>query len=335
MIRELIDADREAYDAQAQHLMQSWMWGEFRKKLGMHVVRQGEFEAGKLMRGWQITIHAIPHLPYTIGYLPKGPAPDQPMLAALAATNHQYNTIFIQLEPNVLTHDSPDLSRLALRPSAKPLFAKHNFIIDLTLSEDALLAKMHHKTRYNLKLAARKGVAVMITQDDTAFAHHLDLYFKTAQRQKYFGHDRQYHQTLWDTLKQTRGAYLVQAHLPGCKLHSICLVASWMVIAWHDTLYYPYGGSSDTHRDCFASNLVAWEALRLGKRLGLKQLDLWGALGIDANPIDPWYGFHRFKAGYGGEHVTYIGSFDLVLNTPVYTIFTTLNAVRWWFLTHF
>ncbi len=76
-----------------------------------------------------------------------------------------------------------------------------------------------------------------------------------------------------------------------------------------------------------ANNLVAWEAIKLGKKLKLKKFDMWGALGPNANPNDPWQGFHRFKKGYGGQLVEYMGTFDLIFNWPIYLIFTFIDKL--------
>jgi lipid II:glycine glycyltransferase (peptidoglycan interpeptide bridge formation enzyme) len=78
-----------------------------------------------------------------------------------------------------------------------------------------------------------------------------------------------------------------------------------MLLNFKDTLYYPYGGSSKIHPEVMANNLICWEAIKLGKKLGLKKFDMWGALGPNPSPSDPWYGFHRFKAGYGGKHIEF------------------------------
>ncbi|MBI3341536.1 peptidoglycan bridge formation glycyltransferase FemA/FemB family protein, partial [Candidatus Curtissbacteria bacterium] len=109
-------------------------------------------------------------------------------------------------------------------------------------------------------------------------------------------------------------------------------LVAWMLFNFGDTLYYPYGGSSDLHRDVMASNLIAWEAIKLGQKLKLKAFDMWGALGPNADPKDAWFGFHRFKSGYGPRNVEYIGSFDLVVNKPLYHLLNIADQLRWIFL---
>ena len=104
-------------------------------------------------------------------------------------------------------------------------------------------------------------------------------------------------------------------------------LTAWMLVNFKDTFYYPYGGSSNLHRDVMSNNLVAWEAIKLGKKLNLKHFDMWGALGPKASPNDPWMGFHRFKQGYGGRLVRYIGTYDIVFNDPLYWAFTIVDKL--------
>ncbi|MBI4037727.1 peptidoglycan bridge formation glycyltransferase FemA/FemB family protein, partial [Candidatus Curtissbacteria bacterium] len=106
-------------------------------------------------------------------------------------------------------------------------------------------------------------------------------------------------------------------------------LVAWLLLNFKDTLYYPYGGSSTENKDVMASNLIAWDAIRLGKKMGLKFFDMWGALEPDANEKNPWFGFHRFKAGYGPAHVEYIGTYDLVLKPSMYNLLNVGEKLRW------
>jgi len=94
-------------------------------------------------------------------------------------------------------------------------------------------------------------------------------------------------------------------------------------------LYYPYGASRSAHRDVMASNLMMWEMIRFGKAQGCRMFDMWGSLGPEPDPNDPWFGFHRFKKGYGGDLVEFLGTYDLVLNEPLYKVFRVAENVRW------
>ena len=104
-------------------------------------------------------------------------------------------------------------------------------------------------------------------------------------------------------------------------------LSAWMIYNFKDTLYYPYGASSPEHREVMANNLVAWEAIKLGQKMGLKKFDLWGTLGPETSPNDPRQGFTRFKEGYGGRRVEYLGTFDLIFNDPLYWMFTIIDQL--------
>jgi lipid II:glycine glycyltransferase (peptidoglycan interpeptide bridge formation enzyme) len=99
---------------------------------------------------------------------------------------------------------------------------------------------------------------------------------------------------------------------------------------WHfkDTIYYTYGGSSESHRPLMAANLLMWEVMRLGKRLGATKLDMWGSLPPDFDGSDPWAGFTRFKQGYGTQFVQSPGSYDLTTNTPLYHVYNLVQSIR-------
>ena len=326
MIREISPKDKNAYDKLATHVIQSWEWGEFRKKMGTDIARLGEYSGNKLTSAYQLTFHPVPFFKnVTIGYFPKGPMPTKTMLNALVDLGAQKKAAFIKIEPlqqaSGQTRDK--LLSLGLVESKKSLFTKYNFLVDLTQSEENLLANMHSKTRYNIKLAQKKGVKVYDSTADSDFKTYLKLYFDTTRRQKYFGHSPAYHQKVWETLKPAKMARVLIAQYQKKPL------VAWMLLNFGDTIYYPYGGSSLEHKEVMASNLIAWEAIRLGKRLNFTTFDMWGALPPDADKTDPWYGFHRFKEGYGGNHVEYIGTYDLILRPRLYTALNLADKLRW------
>lgn len=294
----------------------------------MDVVRVGHFSGSKMTKAYQLTFHKVPKLNYTVGYFPKGPMPDATMVDCLSTIGREKNAAFIKIEPNVerLSIDDKRLAKLGLIKAKKALFTKYNFVLDLTRSEEQILAGMHPKTRYNIKVAQKKGVEVYESVGEKDFEIYLKLYFDTTKRQKYFGHTPHYHKLVWQTLKDAKMARVLIG-----KYQKKPLVA-WMLLSFGDTLYYPYGGSSTEHKDVMASNLVAWEAIKIGKKLRLKNFDMWGALGPEPDTKDPWFGFHRFKAGYGAKHVEYIGTFDLVLNPTLYRLLSAADRLRWFLL---
>ena len=267
------------------------------------------------LQDWQLTFHNIPYTPWTIGYFPKGPKPTKQMIEKLIQFGKQKKAIFIQLEPNVLDGNVP------LRPSHHPLFTKYTFVLDLTKSEDTLLAAMHPKTRYNIRVAQKHGVVV--GEHNDAFESYLALTKETTSRQGFYAHNETYHRTMWDIMRKAGIAHLFTASYHGE------ILSAWIVFVYGDTVYYPYGASSRSHREVMAPTLMLWEIARWAKKKGLKKFDLWGALGPTPDENDPWYGFHRFKQGFNPRLVEFIGSYDLVINAPLYTLYTIADTIRW------
>ncbi len=316
------------YNSSVSHPLQTFEWGEFRKKTGVKVIRRGLLENDKVVSPYQITIHQAPGFPYFIGYLPKGDLPSEELLDELNDIGKTNKLSFIQLEPNVeIGHWS--MVDGQLRSSFHPLFTKYTFILDLTKTEDEILKNMHQKTRYNVRLAQKKGVTVAIDNSDKAFKEYLKLTKETTKRQKFYAHGEDYHKLMWETLKSTivnnqpaspaGGSSIVnfnklQAHLLKATYNKKILV-TYILFTFKDTLYYPYGASSDENREVMASHLTMWEAIKFGKSLGLSKFDMWGAANNpNPKPSDPYHGFHRFKEGFGAELTEFIGSYDLVIN---------------------
>lgn len=301
----------------AKHPLQSKEWGEFRTKTGLKVVRDGVI---------QVSIHKIPYTPWNVGYCPKGPMPDESQVETLKKIARENNCIFIKCEPKEeVTSDKVELKTLKQLGfvEGRSLFTKYNFVLDVTPSEDELLASFKQKTRYNIKVAEKKGVTVSIDDSPEAFERYLELTEETTKRQGFYAHSRTYHKKMWETLHSADIAHLLTARYEGQ------IISTWVLFKYGDTLYYPYGASTREHREVMANNLVMWEAIRLAKKWGLTYLDMWGALGPEADPSDPWYGFHTFKAGYGARHVEYIGTWDYVAKPGLYKVFRVIEDIRW------
>lgn len=333
MITNVKQQDKKIFNSLALHPLQSWEWGEFRQKTGIEVVRLGNYQDEKLIETAQLTIHQLPFTSWTIGYLPKGGIPSREMLEKLYEVGIGYKCIFIKLEPNVIkenfqlpmTHD-----QLSIFPSPHPLFTKYTFQLDLTKNEDELLENMHPKTRYNIKVAQKNGAVTTEENTQSAFNDYLKLLFETIKRQKFFAHNKTYHQLMWETLG-TKGL----AHLLTAKINAdgkdITLVA-WIVFLLNGVLYYPYGASTARNRNIMASNLMMWDVIRFGKKHNAVLFDMWGALGPNPDPKDPWFGFHRFKQGYGAKLVEFAGSFDLVINPRLYKLYNAIHSLRQFYL---
>lgn len=327
LIREVLESERQDYNQRVNHPLQSWEWGEFRQKTGVRVLRLGTFEKEKLISGFQLTVHPIPFTSYSIGYFPRGPLPDKPMIDSLKRIGQRENCLFIKLEPNIAPH--PQIHKFLLENGCRlgrSLFPKYTFQIDLIRSEEELMAQMKEKTRYNVRLAQKHGVTVREDNSPYTFEEYLRLTRQTTKRQKFYAHDEKYHRLMWSVLQPAGIAHLLTATYQGK------ILVTWILFLFNNVVYYPYGASSEEHREVMAGNLMMWEAMRWGKAHGAKIFDLWGALGPNPDPKDPWYGFHRFKEGYGPKLVEFIGTYDLVINPYLYPLYNLADKLRWKFL---
>ncbi|MBU0619308.1 peptidoglycan bridge formation glycyltransferase FemA/FemB family protein [Patescibacteria group bacterium] len=337
IIRPITLTEKDQFNQVANHPLQSWEWGEFRKQTGLKVRRLGAFDGKQLQAGYQITIHPIPKTNFTIGYFPRGPMPDSTMIKALTSIGQEENCLFIKLEPDVALPINAQANSSAWQnvedflikhncKPGRPLFTQYTFQIDLTKTEKELLTQMKPKTRYNIRLAANKGVKIVLDSTDQGFKQYLQLRSTTLKRQQFFDHTEDYKWQMWHQLYPAGMAHLLKA------VYQNQTLAAWVLFTFKNRLYYPYGASSDQYREVMASNLLMWQAMRFGKKQGCQIFDLWGSLGPDPDPQNPWYGFHRFKMGYGGQLVKFLGSFDLVLKPGLYPFYRTTETIRWQFL---
>ncbi|MEA3355250.1 MAG: peptidoglycan bridge formation glycyltransferase FemA/FemB family protein [Patescibacteria group bacterium] len=336
IIRDITQNESTVFNQAATHPLQSFEWGEFRKKTGLKVIRKGIFKKNKLITPVQVTIHPIPKTNFKVGYYPRGPMPDDNQIKLLYDIGKKNNCIMVKMEPNISSKISDGhlnihtwktidnfLLKRGLRPG-RPLFTRHTFQVNLKASEEEILSKMHSKTRYNIRLAQKKGVKVAIDNSENNFKWFLKLLFEqTVERQGFYAHSPEYFKKLWEILKPTGIAHLLRAYYKDQTL------AVFMVFVFNKIIYYPYGASTRDRRELMAPNLVMWETIKEGKRLGCKVLDMWGALGPKPNKKDSWYGFHRFKKGYGGDLVKFLGTYDVVVNKQLYPIYRLADSLRW------
>jgi len=279
----------------------------------------------------------LPRTSLTVTYVPKGPILDyldKPLLAAILSTleeeARQRDSLFVKIDPDVPlgvgTSDTPPqpaatavlaaLARRGWRRSREQIQFKNTIIVNLVPDEDSLLAGMKSKTRYNVRLAGRRGVKTR-EGDPGNLRSFYDLYQKTAQRDGFLIRPFAYYQDVWTQFLAKRRAYLLLAELNGES------IAGLILFVFAQTAWYMYGASSAAHRNLMPNHLLQWEAMQLAKHLGCTRYDMWGAPD-QFDPIDPLWGVYRFKAGFGGETVRGIGAYDYPPHPWRYSAYTAL-----------
>lgn len=332
IIRPITLEEKDRFNAVASHPLQSWEWGEFRQATGQELERLGMFDdAGQIHETLSVTFHKIPLFGGTAGYVPKGPTPTPEMLNALKELGRRHGSVFIKLEPDVqacinTVEPFKDLEEVLKTHGAKPgrpLFTRYTFVKDLTADVETLLADMKSKTRYNIRVAERKGVKIIEDTTQEGLEIYLKLLAETTSRQGFYAHGPEYFRTMWKVIGNSGMIRILKAEYEGKVL------SAWILFIFNGVGYYPYGASSREHRDVMANNLMMWEALQLAKREGCTKFDMWGSLGPDADPKHKWYGFHKFKEGYGVDLVQSVPTHDLVINSPMYPMIQFGDSLRW------
>lgn len=327
MIREATEKDRKIFNTVARHPLQSWPWGEFRKKTEVQVSRLIQETDLKVLEVFQITWHKIPKTKRFIGYCPKSAIPDEETLGEIQKIASQKKAILVKFEPNERAEEKTrrkiaGLSEKFNWVEGRPLFTRYSFQLDISKSEEELLKQMHPKTRYNLRLAEKRGVKIVEDNSEKGFEEYWRLMEETTRRQGFFAHTKKYHQKMWQEMRSSGMGHLFKGVFRGEVL------TTWIVFELNGVWYYPYGASSDKHREVMASNLMMWEVIKFGKKQGGRWFDLWGSLGPEPDRTDPWYGFHRFKQGYGAELVEFVGSYDLVVAPAEYRLYQLAEKLR-------
>lgn len=304
---------------QPKHIVQSEEWAQFKNSYGTPTIKCGEIYYSK---------HKIPLSPFYMAYCPKV----DPFLIEwekLVESLKKENCIAVRFDVPNITKDSKDYQKALdlfskyCQKAPSSTFAQHTIFLDLTKTEEEILKNMHPKHRYNIKIAEKHNLKIKRGVDIKDFDDFFDLFQKTAVRQKYYIRPKNYYQTLWNKLSPKNMCHILTAKYKDQNL------ASWMLLSYQNVLYYPYGGSSDKHQNYFPNNLIGWGAIKLGKELGCKTFDMWGATNELENKNHPWWGFTNFKLKFGGTLVSFIDSYDLVINPSAYKTFNMINDIRW------
>jgi lipid II:glycine glycyltransferase (peptidoglycan interpeptide bridge formation enzyme) len=185
--------------------------------------------------------------------------------------------------------------------------------VDISPDEDAILATMKSKTRYNVRLASRKGVTVREASEADLPAFHT-LMAATAARDDFGVHAPAYYEAAYRLFVPRGWARLLLAEVEGEP------AAALMVFTLLPRAWYFYGASSNAHREKMPTYLLQWEAMRWAKSLGCTTYDLWGVPDEDREKLeaeftqrrDGLWGVYRFKRGFGGELVRSVGAWDRV-----------------------
>lgn len=286
----------------------------------------------------------------SILYTPKGPLLDwsnvplrNRVLEDLQSFAKKQGAIFLKMDPDVVLgtgipqseNDDTDnngqsiVSDLKQRGwvlSSDQIQFKNTVLIDLRHSEEELLTRMKQKTRYNIRLAERKGVTLRVgTSEDFGMLYR--MYAETSVRDGFVIRNEEYYKTVWQMFTANTQLPITDNQLPFtepliAEVNSEP-VAAIFVFSFAGRAYYVYGMSRDMHREKMPTYFLQWEAIKRAKAKGCNGYDLWGAPDV-FDESDSLWGVYRFKEGLGGKVVRTLGAWDFAPNPLWYKLYSEI-----------
>jgi lipid II:glycine glycyltransferase (peptidoglycan interpeptide bridge formation enzyme) len=275
-------------------LLQSWAWGEVQSRAGWRIERLDLRGAGLA----SVQLRGRP--PFERAYVPRGPVPaDGATLGTLVQWARERGLARLRVEPPVGTELAGVLREQGFRP-APQVQPQYTMILKLA-EEETVMASFNRGTRYNIRLAAKRGVVVEEGADANEMARQAGA---SASRQGIRLPPASYYRLLLELLPWCR-TYVAKVEGEA--------VAAMLVIHFDGRGYYMFSGANGARRELKPVYAAQWAAIRAAVREGCRDYDLWG---VPPGPdkTHPWYGLWEFKSGFNGELVEYVGCWDLVLS---------------------
>lgn len=326
--------DRFVNDHPHGHFLQSWGWGELKASAGWHPLRLALWDEprGQMIAAAQVLCRGANqpgrpqgfaptlHVPLWLGnlaYIPKGPVIDWSQPEICGAFFTQLNT-FLRGRGTVALHMEPPLEAAVAVDDhlqecmvALPCYPvaavqpRRTITLDLAPGPETLLARMKEKWRYNVRLAARKGVTIRAAQNIDDVRAWYELLRTTGQRDGFGIHTLDYYLRCWQIFAPCQQLSLFLAEHEGQLLGGI------FVALFARQAIYLYGASSSEQRQLMPNYLLQWCAICWAREQGAASYDFWGIPATD-DENEPMAGVYRFKSGWGGRVTRFAGNYEHV-----------------------
>lgn len=354
IITDVAEWERMLARLGSAHILQTWQWGEHKQRFGWAmqpysiISEGGGARAAAMVLKRSLQFGRI-HLPLNLLYCPRGPVlnwDDIPLqeaaLVSLENLAKVQRTISLKIDPEVISgaglpgpeEDTENLAGKAYvellttrgwRYSPSQVQFRNTVWLDLEGAPDDWLGRMKQKTRYNVRLAGRKGVIIRTgSLEDIPLVYR--MYVETSLRDGFVIRSQAYYTSLWENFMRAGLADILIAEVEGEPV-------SALVLFHHGTkAWYFYGMSTGRHNDKMPNYLIQWEAMQKAKGYGCKIYDLWGAPD-NFDQSDRLWGVYRFKEGFGGTVIRTPGAWDYAPYPTLYSLFTVilprlLNVMR-------
>ncbi len=296
---------------------QSVLWAKVKTdwKFEAVIVRD---QNGNIEGTMGVLIRPVPMFKANMMYSPRGPVCDvhnkdvmKRLLDGVNTLAKKYNAYIYKIDPDVKSDDTEfaDICRELgfTMPEQSKNFEgiQPRYVFRLYLegrNEDELLASFHQKTRYNIRVAIKKGVEVKIVDKSKVHEFH-NIMLETGIRDNFVIRSASYFEKLLDALGEHARLYM--AYLDGKA------IAGTLAIWYGDKVWYLYGASSDSYRNVMPNYLLQFEMIKWAVEKGSAVYDFRGVSG-DISEDNPLYGLYRFKKGFNGEFTEFIGEMRIV-----------------------
>ncbi len=252
--------------------------------------------------------------------------------------SHRNGGIFIKMDPDVILggwipgepgvddetgiNVTRDLGQRKWRFSSSQIQFRNTVVLDLSPSEEEMLSRMKQKTRYNIRLAEKKGVTIRPgTLDELPMLYR--MYAETSVRDGFVIRDQDYYMTVWTSFMNSTSAEHSPSAVPLIAEVDREIVAAIFLFRFGKRAYYLHGMSREAHREKMPNHLLQWEAMRFAKVQGCLSYDMWGAPD-EFNENDSLWGVYKFKEGFGGKVIRTLGAWDYAPNLFWYKIYTEI-----------
>lgn len=307
------------------HLLQSWGWGELKASTRWKPLRLAlrNKDDGRIIAGAQVLCRTTPYLSPRLGhlaYIPKGPVLDwlahtsndislaDLFLSQLRAYLGKRGALALHIEPGLSVGTAEgqaallSLQTLGFR-ATHSIQPQRTILLDIRVAEETLLSQMKEKWRYNVRLAARKGVEVREARTFEELSAWYSLLQTTGKRDGFGIHTFDYYYKAWSILTSRQQARLFLAWADGELLAGI-----FVSLLGHEAIYL-YGASGNVRRNLMPNYLLQWEAIRWARANGASHYDFWGIPATD-EAAEAMAGVYRFKSGWGGRVVSFLGNYE-------------------------
>ncbi len=308
-------------------VLQSFEWGELKSRFGWEPLRIAVEDEGKIVAGVSILKREIPYVRHSLFYAPRGPLVDffnrrllGFLLDAVEKEAEKHQAISFKMDPEIpdVPEEQSDilavLRRLGFVKALKQVQPRATSLIDLTPGLDDILMSFEEKTRYNVRLARKKGVTVREEPGARGVDIFYEIYRETSARDEFMIHPLRYYQSIREVLFENGLGTNFIAYYKDKP------VAAVIVFCFGSRVWYMYGASSSEFRNVMPNHLLHWHVIRWAKERNYRIYDLWG-VPVDPKEGHPLWGVYRFKKGFRGRMVRFIGAYDFPYSSLLYHLF--------------